>query len=146
VTQRAKWNTVVGTPVSAAAWVQATLPISEGGCGVASASDLAPVAPLAGVLQFLASAEPILGCDRHLVVPLASEVALLDALNAPLPPKLERLASWTRTGKVELPDGDARHQHRWSARLTQVKAERLLEAGTAREVARTNTQQTDKAC
>jgi len=33
VTQRATWNTVVGTPVSNAAWVQATLPMSEGGCG-----------------------------------------------------------------------------------------------------------------
>jgi len=44
VTQRSTWITVVGTPVSVAAWVQATLPISEGGCGSASASDVAPVA------------------------------------------------------------------------------------------------------
>jgi len=54
VTERATWNTVVGTPVSAAAWVQATLPNSKGGCGVASASDVAPVARIAGILQFLA--------------------------------------------------------------------------------------------
>jgi len=31
--------------------VQATLPISEGGCGVASASNVAPVARLAGILS-----------------------------------------------------------------------------------------------
>jgi len=38
VTQRATGNTVVGTPSWAAALMQATLPISEGDCGVASAS------------------------------------------------------------------------------------------------------------
>jgi len=61
VTQRATWNTVVGTSVSAAAWVQATLPISEGSCGVASASDVAPVARLAWILQLLALAEALFG-------------------------------------------------------------------------------------
>jgi len=105
VTQRATWNTVKGTPVSAAAWVQATLPMSEGGSGVASASDVAPVARHAGALHFLASADPMLGCDRQLVAPLATEAGLLDALNARLPPTLEPIASWTRTGKVELTDG-----------------------------------------
>jgi len=35
-TQRATWDAVVGTPTSDAAWVQTTLPMSEGGCGVAS--------------------------------------------------------------------------------------------------------------
>jgi len=50
VIQRSTWNTVVGTPLSAAAWVGATLPISEGGCGVASASDVTPEARLAGIL------------------------------------------------------------------------------------------------
>jgi len=97
---------VVGTPTSDAAWVQTTLPMSEGGCGVASAADVAPVARLPGIMQFLARAEPMLGCDRQLVVPLATEAGLLDALNARLPPALEPLASWKSTSKVELPDGD----------------------------------------
>jgi len=57
---------------------------------VASASDVAPVARIAGNLQFLARAEPMLDSDRQLVVPLATEVGLLDALNARLPPTLER--------------------------------------------------------
>jgi len=91
---------VVGTPASDAAWVQDTLPLSEGGCGIASASEVAPVARLAGVMQFLARAEPWLGCDRQLVVPLATEAGLMDALNARLPPALEPLGRWTRTGKV----------------------------------------------
>jgi len=73
--------------------VAGTLPISEGGCGVASASDAAPVARLAGILQFLAGAEPMLDCDRQLVVPLATEAGLLDALNARLPRMLEPLES-----------------------------------------------------
>jgi len=60
-TQRATWNMVVGTPVSAPAWMQATLPMSEGSCGVASASDVAPVARLSRVLQFFARAMPMLG-------------------------------------------------------------------------------------
>jgi len=71
-TQRATWNAVVGTPTSDAAWVQTTLPMSEGGCGVASAADVAPLARVAGIMQFLARAEPMLGCDRQLVVPLAT--------------------------------------------------------------------------
>jgi len=33
----------------------------------------APVARLAGVMQFLARAEPVLGCDRQLVLYLATE-------------------------------------------------------------------------
>jgi len=83
-TQRATWDALVGTPTSDAAWLQTTLPMSEGGCGVASAADVAPVAQLAGVMEFLARAEIMLGCDRQLVVPLA-EAALLDTLNARLP-------------------------------------------------------------
>jgi len=67
---------VVSTPTSDAAWVQTTLPLSEGGCGVASASHVAPVARLSGVMQFLARAEPLLGCDRQLIVPLATEARL----------------------------------------------------------------------
>jgi len=59
---------------------------SEGGCGVASRSDVAPVARLAGFMQFLARAEPLLGCYRQLVVPPATEAGLLDALNALCPP------------------------------------------------------------
>jgi len=55
-TQRATWDAVVGTPTSDAAWVQTTLPMSEGGCRVASAADVAPVARLAGVMQFFARA------------------------------------------------------------------------------------------
>jgi len=71
-TQRKTWDAGVGTPTSDAALVQTTLPLSEGGCGVASASDNAPVAWLAGVIQFLARAVPLLGCDQQLVVPLAT--------------------------------------------------------------------------
>jgi len=48
VTKRASWDAVVGKPTSHAAWVQTTLPMSECGCGVASAADVAPVARLAG--------------------------------------------------------------------------------------------------
>jgi len=135
-TQRAMWDALVGTPTSDAAWVETTLPMSEGGCEVASADDVAPVARLAGVMQFLARAESMLGCDPQLVLPLAIEAGLLDALNARLPPALEPLASWTRTGKVELPDGDARRQHWWSSRLTQAKTSALLEAAAGRDVPR----------
>jgi len=145
VTQWATWNTVVGTPVSAAAWVQTTLPIGEGGCGVAIASDVAPVARLEGVLHFLARAEPMLGCDRQLVIPLATGALLLDALNARLPPTLGPLASWTRTDKVELPEGDVRRQHLWSSRVIQVKGAALLEAATGRDVLRLEAQRPRKA-
>jgi len=133
VTQRATWNTVVGTPVSVAAWKPATLPISEGGCGVASASDVALVARPAVVLQSLARAEPMLGRDRQMVVHLATEAGLLVAINARLPPMLEPLASWTRMGKVDLTDEDVRRQHWWSSRVTQVKAAALLKAATGRD-------------
>jgi len=55
----------VGTPTSHAAWVQTTLPMSEGGCWVTSAADVAPVARLPCVMQFLTRAELMLGCDRR---------------------------------------------------------------------------------
>jgi len=53
----------------------------------------------------------MLGFDLQLVVSLAIEAGQLDALNARLPPALEPLATWTRTGKVERPDGDVRRQN-----------------------------------
>jgi len=71
-----------------------------------------------------------------MVVPLATEAGLLDALNARLPPVLEPLAIWTQTDNVKLPNGDVRLPHWWSARLTQVKAAALLEAATGRDVPR----------
>jgi len=120
-------------------------PADEGGCGVASAADVAPVARLAGVMQFIARAELMLGCDRQLVMPLATETGLLDALNARLPLALEPMASWTRTGKVKLPDGDVRRQHWWSSRVTQTKAAALLEAATGRDVPRLEAQRAGKA-
>jgi len=125
--------------------VKATLPMSEGECGVASAADVAPLARLAGVMQFLARAELMLGCDRQLVVPLFTEAGLLDALNAHLPPALEPLESWTRTGKVELPDADVRRQHWWLTRVTQAKAAALLEAATGMDVPRLEAQRAGKA-
>jgi len=112
---------------------------------VASAADVAPVARLAGVMQFLNRAELMLGCDRHLVMPLATEAVLLDALNTRLPPVLEPLASGTRTGKVELLDGDVGRQHCWSSRVTQAKAAALLEAATGRDVPRLEAQRAGKA-
>jgi len=105
MTQRATWNTVVGKAVSAAVWVQSILPMSKGGCGVASASEVAPVAWLAGILQFLARAEPMRGCDRKVVVPLATEAGLLDALNARLPPTLEPLAAGRARVRWNCPTG-----------------------------------------
>jgi len=78
-------------------------------------------------------------------VPLATEAGLLDALNARLPPALEPLASWTMTGKVELPDEDARRQHWWSSRVTQVKAAAVLDAATGSDVPRLEAQRASKA-
>jgi len=84
------------------------------------------------------------GTDRQLVFPLAIEAGLLDALNAHLPKTLEPLASWTRTGKLELPDGDVVRQHWWSFRVTQLKAAALLEGASGRDVPRLETQRAGK--
>jgi len=87
----------VGTPTSYAAWVHTTLPISRAGAG----SPSRPMwRPWHAVMQFLGWAELMLGCDRRLVFPLATEAGLLYAFNARLPPPLEPLESWTRTAKV----------------------------------------------
>ena len=48
--QRAALATLVGTPVSDLAWMQATLPVSLGGCGLTDVAALAPVARLGGLL------------------------------------------------------------------------------------------------
>jgi len=87
----------------------------------------------------------MLGCDRHLVVPLATEAGLLEAPNTRLPPSLEPLQGWTRTGKVELPDGDVRRKHWCPARLTRLEAASLLEAATGRDVPRLEAQRAGKA-
>jgi len=58
-------------------------------------------------MQFLARAEPLLGCDRQLVVPLATEAGLLDALNTRLPLALEPLSGPADGGPDDGGDGDA---------------------------------------
>jgi len=60
----------------------------------------------------------------------------MEALNARLPLTLDPLAGWTRTGNVEMLDGEVRRQHWWSSRLTEMNAAALLEAATRHEVPR----------
>lgn len=71
-------------------------------------------------------AQDFLCCDEHLW-PLSTEAGLLRALNARVLPPLEPLATWTRPGKIELPDGVPRRQRWWSTCLIQVQAA-VLEA------------------
>jgi len=103
------------------------------------------VTRLAGSFSFSPGMSPCWGVTGQLVVPLATEAGRLDALNARLPPAQEPLASWTRTGKVELPDGDVRRQHWWSARLIQLKAGSLFEAATGLDVVRLEARRSGKA-
>jgi len=62
--------------------------------------------------------EPVLGGDRQVVVRLATESGLLEALYTRLPPKLDPLARLTRTCNMELLDGDFKRQHWWSSNVT----------------------------
>lgn len=133
------------TPVSDVAWMQAILLIGEGGCGVACASVVAPVARLAGVMQFLARLGPLLCCDRQLAVLLATEAGLLDVLSARLPLVLEPLAGLARMGKVDMPYREVRRQSRCLARLTKVKAAAPAEAATGRDMPRLEAQLAGKA-
>jgi len=55
---------LLGGNLSDSGWQQASLPLSEGGCGLSCAAFLAPVARLAGIIHFMAQAEGMLECDR----------------------------------------------------------------------------------
>ena len=81
------------------AWMQATLPLSMGGCGIQAADTLAPVARLGGVLQYLRHAKTIAGRAPGLIGPLPeADGSLLASLRDRLPPDLAPLTMWERSG------------------------------------------------
>ena len=115
VAQKAAFGAIAGRPLTIEAWMQATLPLSMGGCGIQAADTLAPVARLGGVLQYLQYAEAIAGRAPGLIGPLPeTDGSLLVALRARLPPDLARLTAWERSGQITLCRGDAAKQHWWS--------------------------------
>jgi len=80
MTKRRAWDDIMKASASCGARQQATLPLSMGGCGISSASDVAPLSLLAGILQLLANADSLLGSDRHSVVPMTTEAGRVGAL------------------------------------------------------------------
>jgi len=59
-TQSEAFTRLLGGNLSDSGWQQASLLLSEGGCGLSSVASLAPVAWLAGILEFMAQMESML--------------------------------------------------------------------------------------
>jgi len=82
---REAFTRLLGGNLSDSGWQQASLPLSKGGCGLSCAVFLAPVARLAGILQFMAQTEGMLECDRSWLEGVVAEKGLLEALSARCP-------------------------------------------------------------
>ena len=106
VAQKVAFGAIAGRPLTIDAWMQATLPLSMGGCGIQAADTLAPVARLGGVLQYLQHAEAIAGRAPGLIGPLPeTDGSLLADLRAHLPPDLAPLTTWERSGQIPYAEG-----------------------------------------
>ena len=79
------WGRVVGAPLTDAAWLQSTLPVSQGGCGIIAVTKLGPVARLASILQFIKHGLGIAGADDGLCVRVRCHKGTLSAAAAILP-------------------------------------------------------------
>ena len=66
-------------PLSDDQWLQASLPVRAGGCGLGDAAVLAPVARLAGVLQFLREGPQLLGVDSAVTLRLRRDRLFVEA-------------------------------------------------------------------
>ena len=136
-TQRDALATLVGGPVTDLAWMQATLPIALGGCGLADVSALAPVARLGSLLQYLRGAVTLLGTlETPGAAGLTSDRGLLRRLEQVLPPAQEPLASWVRSGIIVCPDGPEARQHWWTNQLHGAHRRELQAAAAGRDVPR----------
>ena len=117
--QRRSFSMLVGSRLTDAAWAQACLPISQGGCGLTSAVQLAPAARLGGVLSFARFGPLIVGGDVSLTVRPRRDVKLLDTLASHLPPELQPLKEWRSNGCITTPSDASVNQKWWSAKMHQ---------------------------
>ena len=117
-------------------WTQVSLPIRAGGCGIGDAESLAPVARLAGALQFAREAGPLLNMPPDIANGPLRDVALLEGLSRVMPPTLEPLATWIGTGRITMPAPDEQRQRWWGDRLTTARHDGLMRRATGRDIPR----------
>ena len=99
--------------VSESAWLQASLPVSEGGLGIRSAVQLAPSAFLASAAGCAALSKDILPTCLHCV---------------PSPESAEALALWNAHIAVSPPESpDNCHQKAWGSPQVSARLHHLLE-------------------
>ena len=131
---------LAGTSLTPTAWSQACLPISKGGCGLTSATRLAPAARVAGVLQFARFGPTTIGADDSIGVRCRREAALLQGLQGLLPPALEPLTTWAASGCITPTDGPEGSQRWWSERIADHALLSLAANSHARDIPRLATQ------
>jgi hypothetical protein len=133
---RQAWGRVVGGPLTTTAWIQSTLPVSMGGCGITSVNTLGPVARLAGILQFLQHGPRMCGSDDGLTVRLRRCTATIQAVSTVLPPELAPLPQWRQAGTINTPPDDTWQQSWWWRHAHEVSKRALLAAAHTRDVPR----------
>ena len=100
--QRKAWGRVVGGDLSPQAWLQSTLPISKGGCGLQFASQMALDGRAASTISFMQKGDMFLGLDEGISHRISKDVGLLGALRAATSPALEPIKSWCENGRFHL--------------------------------------------
>ena len=116
--QRASWATVVGGNLSPQAWIQSTMPISQGGCGLHLASNVGLSGRVSSILAFLTNGPATLGADAALGDRLRSEIPLVNAIRNATSQVFEPVKTWLEADQITIPiDSTTHRQGWWTARL-----------------------------
>lgn len=134
---------LVGCGFSDTAWQQATLPLRHGGLGIRDPIQTQPAARMAALVGLELNGRERVGVPEvALSRPSQDLVATIDALRAQLGPNFEPLAGWyANPTQLASASFDHASQRWWAEQVAQEQRSRLCQLGTARDMARLQSQE-----
>ena len=133
---RSTLESIMGDSLPDHIWLQACLPLSQGGLGIRSPSMLAAPARMAGILAWISGGAELLGIkDASNRLPPSAGM-LLDKISNLLGTNLEPIREWLDRKSISAVDGEKSSQRWWTAQVTRIVKERLTSQAVGRDAVR----------
>ena len=126
---------LVGCPLTAISWAQATLPISQQGLGIQDPTTERPAARMAALVRFHRLATSMVGIPERVRQVIASDsIAVMRALQDVLGPAFDPLDRFLADpATLRLADETYARQDWWAAQVATIRRDRLPWLGSARD-------------
>ena len=125
---------IVGAPLPAHAWGQATLPLAQGGLGVRDPLQVRPGARVATIVHFVSQGPGRVGVPSWAAVPPPDTPVVLASLQARLGRNHEPTAQWVSSPQlIATADSSYSRQSWWGDHLVAAARQSLSEAGSIRD-------------